>query len=250
MTCLAFFFCLRDTSKTTQIAAARSGIVWLETNPDLVFDPAVPWIVHEIYTDVCPEHVEPETFARAVFEPFKQHPVESAYERLFDSNADRRVSDMVLTLRKEYYDDVLIPVLYCQSHPVATTTINRILELGTAGAYDTSHAYLALTWLHNNDCSNAALEEARTMMAQHMAQEQVVPQDIGDIYAERVAFLLYGGHGALVQEEWIHNITNAASKSGGWATVQGSDFFGTDENSHTTALATWALTQYVGICPF
>jgi hypothetical protein len=247
-----FYFKTYDTRPSLNeraVLASQNGAKWLLENKTEFSDPGVVWIMHHMAETFCEPNEQLKKEIRDAFVPFESHPTEYAYRRLLEPVFTTELPYEALAQQKNYFDDVLLPVVYCDVHEISTTTKESLLTLLKNGEYETTHGFLALLWLEERNC-NDVVQADKEAVAKIIRQELQSTYEFGDLYAEQVAFLQYGGYDHFVTDKKIENIIASQSANGGWRTKQGSDFFGKEENSHTTALAVWALAEYSGTCPF
>lgn len=233
---------------------ARGG-KWLLSYPGDYRDPGVFWLASVANGQYCGGEPAVTRGLRVRFD--REFPVSSyehAYLRFLDTgpgaDADLPASDEVLAAHANTFDDLIMPALYCDVRPVSDAVRAKILDVDSASGYALTHRYLALLLMRERGCADgAAFDRALARAARKIVAEESV-SNFDDLYAERVAFLLYAGQASLVRPQWIRTIMAHQEPSGGWKTATRRDFFGADENPHTTGLSLFALSTYAGACPF
>ncbi|MFI5260213.1 MAG: hypothetical protein ACHQU0_00210 [Candidatus Paceibacteria bacterium] len=229
-------------------SSATRGGKWLLSQDKPFNDPGIPWSLSVIQEKYCPDNPELVAKIKKSFSPFLSDPVERAYARLLDENDKRRIDYALLADRRIVFDDVIIPALYCDVAPLPESVHERILAGESRSGYMLTHSYLALLLMRSRGCADLEDLGTETRMAQKIAQEES-QSSFDDVYAERVAFLEYGGRNDLIIPAWIASIIANQGVDGGWEAGPGS-YLGSGENPHTTALALWALSSYGQTCPF
>jgi hypothetical protein len=232
------------------IVSASRGATWLLEYPEEFKDPGILWVLNSINEKYCEPNISVTREIDGRLETVQNHPIEYAYLRLFDPTAQHQLTRGILSERKKYFDDILVPSLYCDIEKIPLHTESTIRTYSNQSGYTLTHAFLALLWMKDRGCLNESLSDLLKQTALSVSKEQNSSPLFGDLFAERTAFLLYGDYKNLVHENWIKNIVDAQEYSGGWSTKQGSMIFGTEENPHTSVLSMWALVQYTNECPF
>ena len=228
--------------------SAGSAINWLINYEGQYKDPGVVWILDVVNNSYCGDE-QLRNFALNKFKEFENHPVEFAYKKLIDENFSFEIDYEILKGRASFFDDIIMPAVYCADHEIKQETLDKIFDIENVSDYDLSHRFLAMLILRKNDCVDGLeynfdkyLLEAKNKIVDEQNKSVVY----NDIYSERVAFLLFGGFDADIEEEWINEIIKNQSSAGAWADPK---HFGKIDNPHTTALSLWALAGYTKKCP-
>lgn len=224
-------------------SSARAGIEWLISYPAPYENAGVLWVLHDIHTHHCPY----DSLGKALKERYLLEPQTKANAFYFAFRTGALPSEVDVSQLAQY-DRWLISALRCTTVSLDESTTQELID-DRHTAYDLTHQYIALTYLERLGCVTsipAALDTLRTLVAKRIADEDMQDSHVfSDLSAERAALLLWGGHASLVSTEWLERIAHAQQPSGGWKDAP-SD---TAPNPHTTALATWALIQYLDECP-
>jgi hypothetical protein len=217
--------------------AARAAVPWLFAHQSEITDPGAIWILAKINKDYCGNEPGTEAAIKKMFTPFETNATLLAYRRLLDENFTYTVSTSSLADQTTHFDQILIPALYCDLQPdQIDSTLRKVVALGGESRYQVSHSLLALLWLKERGC---------------LAQDQIKYIDtVAERLYERTAFLQYANIKIRVPQNWLRTIIDNQESSGGWKTEQDAYIFGTNENTHTTALSLFALTQFTHSCPF
>ena len=105
------------------------------------------------------------------------------------------------------------------------------------GGYDDTHGLLALLLLRAQKSFDAIeLDRAIAEWSAGLAAAQENAKYFDDLYAERIVFLYWAGHGDLVKPEWIARVAAAQKPDGGFGPEQGMN-----SNAHVTGLSVLAL---------
>jgi len=226
--------------------ASKRGAEWLGQYNEPYNDPGIVWIVKKINDTYC-HSSDVDEFVQTRFAEFENDPVQKYYRVLIDGNTDVAVDYSILTGREKFFDDIILPPLYCQKQPIPEATLKKIFESENLAGYDLTHHFLSLQLMKENQClGEQKIKTAMDEAAQYMRTEQVV-SSFSDLFAERIAFLQYGGYEDSIKDQWIQTIIENQSPSGAW---KDPNYFEKIDNPHTTALAVWALVQYTQQCPF
>lgn len=231
--------------------AATSAVPWLLSHQSEISDPGVIWILSKINKIYCGNEPHIQTLIQTMFIPLSTDSTLRGYERVLNKDFSHIVSTSSLANNAKHFDDALIPALYCDKSPVlAEHSFNRALELAKGSGYEVTHALLTLEWLKERGCLPKKQDDYIDTLSQRLYLEQSQTTEFSDLFAERVAFLQYSNSDRHIPNEWIRTIINNQERSGGWKTKQAGYIFGANENTHTTALSLWALTQFTHSCPF
>jgi len=233
------------------ITSAQQGGSWLIDYDKEFLDPGILWVIKILNDKYCKSSFL-DDFYRVRFKEFENHPVESAYQRLFNDEIVYEIDYDLLETRQIYFDDIIIPALYCDLQTIPDNTLLKIFDIENASGYDLTHRYLAILFLKNRGCfiKEKYNIDNSILRASQKITEEGNEATFDDLYPERVAFLLYGGFREIIEDNWIETIIENQEQSGGWRTLEYSEYFGQEENPHTTALSVWALAEYVEECPF
>ncbi len=237
--------------KERAAVSARLGGEWLIDYQQDFLDPGILWVVKIINDKYCQLSFL-DDFWREGFKEFENHPVESAYQKLFIQEVDYEIDYELLKTRQFYFDDIIIPALYCEEHIIPDNVLINIFNIEDAVDYNLTHRYLAMLFLKNRNCLDKEEYniDSSILEASEKIVEEVERAAFNDLYSERVAFLFYGGFRDIIQDIWIETIIENQEQSGGWSTLKYSEYFGQEENPHTTALSLWVLVEYIEKCPF
>ncbi len=225
--------------------ASKKGGLWLLDYRGKIGDPGILWAMEEMNQAYC-HNDEISTKVKKSFSDSNFSSAEQAYKRLIDPKETKLIDYEQLSGRERQYDDLLIPALYCDINPLPLQNREKIFNFANSSGYELTHKYLAMLFLKNSKCLKSEVSNALPKAANKIAQEQQNSQPFSDLFAERAALLGFGGYSNLVKPEWIKKIIDHQTEKGGWPYNQASSL----ENEHTTALSTWALSQYSRTCPF
>ena len=237
------------------LAAAERGAAWLSALQIPLKDPGILWIVSAIDGKYCHEPRVAQYVAQrfAEFEG-RPNPIYPALRGLalgvrdqtFDAFSERwdqqqNKSSVVSAMAFGVYcDRVQMPDDVAKT--VYATNLTR---------YDLTHQYLALLYMKQNGCLSSSDEKVLTRVARAIAEEQRGDSVFSDLWAERVAVLLYGDERRLVESSWLETLVAKQEPSGAWSDPKfPKRFYGIPENPHTTVLAVWALAEHSRACPF
>ena len=217
---------------------------WLLEYKNAVNDPGILWIMSEINSTYCHNEKLADVIKNKFQEEFANNPTEVGYGKLFGIKTLYTVDERNLEERKYYFDDLLLPALYCDKQPITTTTQKKLFDTTVRG-YDLTHRLLGILFLKQNNCLDG--EREGTMIHQIIDHIDISPSELfSDLYAEKIAFVQFAGYGDRISQEMIDVIIHNQTAAGAWK----DSLFGIDENPHTTALSLWALSQYYNKCPF
>jgi len=226
--------------------ASKRGAQWLRTYPDEYKDPGIVWIIKKINDNYC-HSSEITEFTRARFTEFESDPLQKYYKVLLDENTDQEVDYSLLEGREKYFDDIILPTLYCPRKPLPESTIAKIFASKNSAGYELTHGFLAMQFIRENNCiTSPTLLERMEYLAKQIVKEQS-QSSFSDLFAERVAFLQNSNYNHLVKDAWIQTIVSNQLPSGAW---KDPNYFEKVDNPHTTVLAVWALSNYTKTCPF
>ncbi|MBX9765216.1 hypothetical protein K2X83_01085, partial [Patescibacteria group bacterium] len=144
------------------------------------------------------------------------------------------------------FDSLLIPILFCDGGMIPESVERELFHAQDAEGYELAHKYLGLMFFSEKKCvlRNPTYSLSKTL-SESARRMRLQTGQWGDLYAEQIAFLYYGGFGSFVTNTDIRTILKNQNSDGGWG-----DGAGKPSNPHTTALAIWALSQSTGRCPF
>lgn len=235
--------------------SARRGASWLLAQDIPLKDPGIPWIVSAIDGEYCHE----PRVAAYVAQRFTE----------FDGRPDpiyAALRGLALGARDETFDDfsrhwqefvnkgdvvsAMAYGVYCDRLP-RPDVVTRVVLSTTSAGYQATHQLLALQYMKQNGCLSPDEQETLALTARAIAAEQQQDSEFSDLWAERVAVLLYADYRQLVAADWIETLVAKQEPSGAWSDPRfPRRFYQTPENPHTTALAVWALAEYGRACPF
>lgn len=237
------------TKDSPELASARRGGEWLIRYTQDYADPGIPWVIYALNAQLCKSSEIGVLATNRFTQEFAEKPIERAYAPLVGLSSDAPETSLALSRGSNVFDDIIMPTLYCKDIPMASSTERSILSVEDAKGYTLTHKFLAMLFMRERGCLSQEGERAL-----HLAAEKITTEEsqasFDDLYAERAAFLLYGGFTSLVQDPWITTIITNQLPSGGWKAVHRTDFLGSNENPHTTALAVFALALRAQACPF
>lgn len=129
--------------------------------------------------------------------------------------------------------------LHCDRWPLPTGFDSGLRAEVAKGGYFTTHALLARQWATEQGCFENSFELNDALRAS-LIENASRPVN-GDLFAESLAMLYYGGFGYAVRPEWIETLKSTQRADGS---------FPFDETGllprHSTALALWALCAAEG----
>ena len=106
--------------------------------------------------------------------------------------------------------------VYCDRMP-RPDIVSQVVLSTTSTGYDLTHQFLALQYMRQNGCLSATEEEVLTLAAEKIAAEQQRDPEFSDLWAERLAVLLYGDYRRLVETSWIDALIAKQEPSGAWS---------------------------------
>ncbi|RME58663.1 hypothetical protein D6779_06085 [Candidatus Parcubacteria bacterium] len=232
-------------------AAARRGAAYVMSYRGLLKDPGILWALHVVNEKYCRDPQIDAALKRRFHKEFDSHPLYYAYERLFDESAVHDFHYGDLKNWEAYFDDIILPALYCDVRRPPEDVVKKIFSMEGKFGYWLTHHFLALLFLRDRGCLKERANEIErdiAAAAEKIRLEERRASLVDDVYAERIAMLLYGGFRRLVDADWIAKLVGRQRASGRWE--GGIPGIGIGENPHTTALAVWALADYSRSCPF
>lgn len=139
------------------------------------------------------------------------------------------------------FDRVLLRSMYADigDYGPADVEIAQAVRRGD-GSYADTHvlAALQLVIAQGRDPGGRAAAES-DQLARSVAAAQDLAATVDDLFAERIVFLYWAGHGDLVKAEWLARLVQAQRPDGAWGSGSGQG-----HNLHATALATLALLYH------
>jgi hypothetical protein len=237
------------------LEAARRGATWLMALEIPLKDPGIPWIVSAIDGEYCHEPRVAEYVAQR-FKEFegRRDPIYTALRALALGGRDEQFEAFSRRWQKFINKGDVVSAMafgvYCDRMPRPEVVSRTVLSTTSAG-YEATHQLLALEYMKQNGCLSPDEEKTLTLTARAIAAEQQQDSVFSDLWAERLAVLLYGDHRQLVETSWIETLIAEQEPSGAWSDPRfPRQFYKTPENPHTTVLAIWALAEYSRACPF
>ena len=237
------------------LEAARRGATWLTAQDIELKDPGIPWIVSAIDGEYCHEP-RVAAWVKQRFEEFagRRQPIYTALRGLALGTRDDTFEEFAQRWREHVGKGEVVSAMafgvYCDRLPRPDVVSRTVLSTTSAG-YEATHQLLALEYMKQNGCLSAEEQETLTLTARAIAAEQHEDAVFSDLWAERLAVLLYGDYRALVETAWIERLIAEQDPSGAWSDPKfPRRFYKTPENPHTTALAVWALAEHSRACPF
>jgi hypothetical protein len=128
----------------------------------------------------------------------------------------------------------------CDHIPLPADMSSLLQQEINRGTYDLTHAFLAMQFMKELDCtfsnSDALREQAITGMLSILNTEKSKL----DLRYQSMAFLLYAGKLTSIDPTWIDQIFTAQHSDGGWSLDQKDP----KSDNFATVLAMWALLEY------
>lgn len=129
--------------------------------------------------------------------------------------------------------------LHCDRWPLPIGFDSNLREEVAKGGYFATHALLARQWATEQGCFKSSPELSDALRSGLI--DNALRRINGDIFAESLAMLYYGGFGESVRPEWIETLKSTQRADGS---------FPFDETNllpaHSTALALWAMCAAEG----
>ncbi|RIK09243.1 MAG: hypothetical protein DCC49_07030 [Acidobacteria bacterium] len=130
--------------------------------------------------------------------------------------------------------------LHCDRWPLPSGFDSSLRAEVAKGGYFTTHAVVARQWGMEQGCYESSSELTEVLRAGLV--ENAERHVNGDIFAESLAMLYYGGFGESVRPEWIETLKRTQRADGSFP------FDNTELlPRHSTSLALWALCGAEGI---
>ena len=237
------------------LEAARRGASWLLALDIPLKDPGIPWIVSAIDSEYCHEPRVAEYVAKRFTEfAGRDQPIYTALQALALGTRDETFETFSERWQQHVGKGEVVSAMafgvYCDRLPRPDVVARTVLSTTSAG-YEATHQLLALEYMKQNGCLSPDEQETLGLTARAIAAEQQQDSVFSDLWAERVAVLLYGDHRELVENAWIETLIAKQDPSGAWSDPAfPRRFYKTPENPHTTVLAVWALAEHSRACPF
>src|SRR5262245_55094330 len=206
--------------RTQALEAARRGAAWLVALDIPLKDPAIPWIVSVIDAEYCRPPRMADWVTRR-FEEFdgRRHPIYIALRGLALGARDAEFEAFSVLWQRGggKGDDVAAMAygVYCDRLP-RPEVISRTVRRETSAEYELTHQFLALLYMRQNGCLAPEDERSLELAAAAIAVEQQEDTDFSDLWAERLAVLLYGDYRSLVDDAWIRRLVEEQQPSGAW----------------------------------
>jgi hypothetical protein len=253
---LAGVQCQRAAALRQQaLEAAQRGATWLSALDIPLKDPGIPWIVSTIDGEYCHEPRVAQYVAQR-FEEFegRRNPIYTAMRGLALGKRDETFESFSKRWQRHVGKGDVVSAMafgvYCDRMP-RPEVVSEVVLSTTSQGYDLTHQFLALQYMKQNGCLSATEEDVITLAAEKIAAEQQRDPEFSDLWAERLAVLLYGDYRRLVETSWVDTLIAKQEPSGAWSDPRfPRRFYKTPENPHTTVLAVWALAEYSRACPF
>lgn len=140
------------------------------------------------------------------------------------------------------WDDLMLKALYCDISGYDEMDFFLLSLINDEkGGYLDTHFLLGLLLLKENRCFNEErISEGIEKVIGEIVAAQKSDQKFSDLYAERIVFLYWAGHGDLVEKEWISKVKRNFKKDDlGWRDIGESM-----SNPHTTGLSILALIYF------
>jgi len=237
------------------LESAQRGATWLSALDIPLKDPGIPWIVSAIDGEYCHEPRVAQYVAQR-FEEFdgRRDPIYAALRALALGRRDEAFEAFAKRWQKSLNKGDVVSAMafavYCDRMP-RPDVVSRVMFSTTSEGYELTHQFLALQYMKQNGCLSPSEEKVLTLAARAIAEEQQRDPEFSDLWAERLASLLYGDYRRLVETSWIETLIAKQEPSGAWSDPRfPRRFYKTPENPHTTVLAVWALAEHSRACPF
>lgn len=234
-----------SAEQSQPISAAKRGMQWLLNYTGTYENPGVYWALREINTSTC----KSDALSNVIEGRFTEHNPDAVFHAYASLFSGEHSIDTLDVSQLETYDRWLISALQCHGGRLDASVLGEILSTEKKG-YDLTHQFVAIRYARHSRCDLGMSEQDIELFERTIAEE-IAHEDantghlFNDLSAERAALLLWAGYNDQVDEEWIRIISANQSRDGGWS--NGS----TDtSNTHTTALATWALVLWTKRCPY
>lgn len=237
------------------LEAARRGASWLTALDIPLKDPGIPWIVSAIDGEYCHEPRVAEYVAQRFTEfDGRPDPIYTALRGLALDARDETFEAFSQRWQEFAGKGNVVSAMafgvYCDRLP-RPDVVSRVVLSTTSAGYEMTHQFLALQYMKQNGCLSPDEEKTLAVTARAIAAEQQQDSVFSDLWAERLAVLLYGDYRQLVETSWIETLIAEQEPSGAWSDPRfPRRFYKTPENPHTTALAVWALAEHSRACPF
>ena len=237
------------------LEAARRGATWLSALEIPLKDPGIPWIVSAIDGEYCQEPRVAQYVAQRFTEfEGRRNPIYIAMRGLALGAKDETFEAFAKRWRKHVNKGDVVSAMafgvYCDRMP-RPEVVSRVVLSTTSTGYDLTHQFLALQYMKQNGCLSPSEQKVIGLAAQRIAAEAQRDPEFSDLWAERLAVLLYGDYRRLVEMSWIEALIAKQEPSGAWSDPRfPRRFYKTPENPHTTVLAVWALAEHSRACPF
>ena len=237
------------------LAAAQRGAVWLSALDAPLKDPGIPWIISAIDAAYCHEPRLTQYVAQRFMEfDGRPHPIFVAMRALALGGKDETFDTFGRRWQKLVDKTDVISAMayavYCDRMPRPEAVAPALLSTTSQG-YALTHQDLALLYMQKNGCLSTSEQETLEQAARAIAAEQSRDDEFSDLWAERIAMLLYGDHRELVKRSWIERLIAEQAPSGAWSDPHfARRIYPERENPHTTVLAVWALAEQSHACPF
>lgn len=234
------------TALDKEISVAKAdGLDWLLGSDQHFSDMGVIWILKNINDRYCQDERLQNLWQSKKEGALAKDKYQEAYNKLLEPNYEFIYDEADLQKNATgEFDEIFIPIIYCSDRGVQDANVKLLAELSDQGGYISAHALLGAYWIKERGCyDEEIIDEIIVAKANELIQAQNQDQEFSDLYAERVAFLIYAGFRQDIKPEWIKTILEAQQNDGGWPTG-----IGEPASYHATALAMWALVQYTGSC--
>lgn len=244
-----------ETLRQQALEAARRGATWLSALDIPLKDPGIPWIVSAINGEYCHEPRVAEYVAQRFTEfEGRRDPIYAALRGLALGARDETFEGFSGRWQEFVNKGDVVSAMafgvYCDRMP-RPDVVSRVVLSTTSAGYELTHQFLALQYMKQNGCLSPSDEKVLSLAARAMADEQQRDSEFSDLWAERLALLLYGDYRRLVETSWIETLIAKQEPSGAWSDPKfPRRFYNTPENPHTTVLAVWALAEHSRACPF
>ena len=178
------------------------------------------------------------------FEPNSDY-VEPSFKRLIDPSQPSK-PELIRDPEDPYDSDAwIIAALHVDPAELPDWFQRDVFKADTLTEYELTHQFIALLLqrYYWSGIQLGAEHETRIgEIATRIAQEQQAGVDFDnlDLYSERVAMLIAGGYGSLVEKEWVIRILNNRLPNGLWPHHVSDEL----ADMHSTHVSLWAIAGY------
>jgi len=141
-----------------------------------------------------------------------------------------------------YWNDIMVKAIYCDKTGFDDTDfyVLNLLKSEDGGYLDT-HYLFGLLFLKKNKCyAEDKIDGQINDVSNDIAAAEDNDKTFSDLYAERIVFLYWAGHGNLIKKEWVDLVKINFHEEYGWTEKDSYSFSG-----HVTGLSLLSLIYYV-----